>query len=468
MGCMNAWSTMKIQDGILDFSVKNAMKTIDGPNDGQFAFANFFPIPLATPMPISPINNNLEKLSDTDVNDTITDVSSESENSYSTPVLPSLTVLDPLEKKPQEVFNTYSQGNTSNLLDSLSVQPLATKPAIIAVDISDTRVLSDHHITESMSNDEQPVPKISEFFNAMTPPSAPLDKLILPVKSALPASEAIPEKPPVDVLELTMPQRIFNRNEALELKDIQQPPLLFDTIIKTAADAVNTNIMPEVSLQRLMPEEMLPAEPVLSETAHFLPSEISIKLDTNSPDSVEIISQSYDAAVNTIADFFNRKLMMPETIKSENTINTELIGDAVYQKPDGDMPLQSFRYNPDSLNRSLTVEGYTATIKVYPPDLGQVTAEILVNKGMAELTLTADNLQVKHFIEANLQQLRDSFQGTHMELAQISVQDNLMQEGNSSRQNRKPLFNYPSDQNNSVETLPIETKEKHLIIDTYA
>ena len=128
---------------------------------------------------------------------------------------------------------------------------------------------------------------------------------------------------------------------------------------------------------------------------------------------------SPEQVLNTMVDFINKKISASPT-------------EATFSQGTKKIALTELQFNPQDLT-SLKVDSYTAKLKVYPPDLGQVIAEIQINNGQTELTIRTENPQVKHFIEQHLVHLRESFEQSNINLGQVSIQDNTPKD-NSSRQ----------------------------------
>jgi flagellar hook-length control protein FliK len=190
-----------------------------------------------------------------------------------------------------------------------------------------------------------------------------------------------------------------------------------------------------------------------------------IKLESMTAMGTEVHSP-YETIMTNLAAYFNKNLA-----SSDMSLKPSQLGNDLTPGIENKSTINSFLYMPGNLASSLKVEGYTAKIKVYPPDLGQITAEILINKGMAELTLSADSSQVRHFIESNLQPLRDSFQN-----ANIQLNDVLMQQSSSSDRQELPQHKnsgfegseYHQDDRQDESFRQPEHRQSKSIIDTYA
>lgn len=152
---------------------------------------------------------------------------------------------------------------------------------------------------------------------------------------------------------------------------------------------------------------------------------LSVALDTTITQIDSMITDpslnAPDSLMKHLTEFLNVTVTDTSTPLTISPKKPEGLQTSLYQSEDTGAAVRSFQYKPESLAHSLKIEGYTAKIKVYPPDLGQITANILIKKGMAELVLGTENMQVKQFVESHLQALRDSFTGNNLQLTDVSV-----------------------------------------------
>jgi flagellar hook-length control protein FliK len=160
--------------------------------------------------------------------------------------------------------------------------------------------------------------------------------------------------------------------------------------------------------------------------------------------------------VNTMVDFINKKITSSPT-------------EAVFSQGPKKIALTELQFNPQDL-MSLKVDNYTAKLKVYPPDLGQVIAEIQIHNGQTELTIRTENPQVKHFIEQHLTHLRESFEQSNINLGQVNIQDNSSKDTSSRQQ---AFYSSSSEATREVDNTHKDPylrdkKSSEQTIDTYA
>lgn len=181
-------------------------------------------------------------------------------------------------------------------------------------------------------------------------------------------------------------------------------------------------------------------------------------------------SAEYDAVMNTLADYINKNISIPEGLGFKTSPNSLSTSRDSYSNVEKRSDLQTSQYSVTDAGASLKIEAYTAKIKVYPPDLGQVTAEIIVKKGMAELTLTADNRHVKDFIQTNLPQLRETFLDSNITLTQVSIQNNSAQDKQHAPQHQAPSNGVwgelASEQTDQTQEL-VSRRQSDSMVDTY-
>lgn len=129
---------------------------------------------------------------------------------------------------------------------------------------------------------------------------------------------------------------------------------------------------------------------------------------------------------------------------------------------------------PSALN-PLEKGTYNAHIKISPPELGSVMAELRIDKNSADLIILAENNQVKEIIEANLSQLRDSFQQADINLTNIHVDVQTSQSNTKEQQDQNQRAYEPFETNENTnelnkQTLTAKKTTQRLdsIIDTYA
>ena len=121
--------------------------------------------------------------------------------------------------------------------------------------------------------------------------------------------------------------------------------------------------------------------------------------------------------------------------------------------------------SPQTLD-ALTKDTYKASIKIYPPELGHVTAKLKISKDNAELILLTENSVVKEIVESNLSQLRENFQRADITLTNIQVHTQPPQTGgkeqSSQDQQDTQAFNNAENSNElNQQTLSPEKPRTH-------
>lgn len=135
-------------------------------------------------------------------------------------------------------------------------------------------------------------------------------------------------------------------------------------------------------------------------------------------------------------------------------------------------PLYDLKFDVTSnIENTHLKESYDATIKIYPPELGFVTAKLKMDKNNVELMILTENNQVKHIIESNLSSLKQYFQQADVTLGQVDVQtrDTTHQQGSSySDKENTPNFVAENKEYETKQTKLPKNKSENTIIDTYA
>jgi flagellar hook-length control protein FliK len=126
----------------------------------------------------------------------------------------------------------------------------------------------------------------------------------------------------------------------------------------------------------------------------------------------------------------------------------------------------------------LKQESYDAKIKIYPPELGPVLANLKVDKNSADLVIWAQNNHVAALIESNLGHLKEKFAQSDINLNSIQVQTLQGQEQQSdtkgqqnNNRNNESLIDSAglNVSENTIKRAPKGSSQSpNTIIDTYA
>lgn len=114
---------------------------------------------------------------------------------------------------------------------------------------------------------------------------------------------------------------------------------------------------------------------------------------------------------------------------------------------------------------------YTANIKIHPPELGQVTATLKVDRNTAELVLLTENDHVKAIIQSQLTHLKENFQKADLYLTNVDIQTS---HSDAEKQQQQPNPKQTSNINQPVRQDEVEGSEPNTLsqrisslIDTY-
>lgn len=118
------------------------------------------------------------------------------------------------------------------------------------------------------------------------------------------------------------------------------------------------------------------------------------------------------------------------------------------------------------------INNYTAKISLHPPELGSINAEIIMQKGQAELKILTESDLMKQVIESHLEQLKTNFKDANFNLNQVHVETHQTFQERSMKDNPN---RHPSPFKNETwllnDTETIIKKDKPTLktmIDAYA
>lgn len=187
------------------------------------------------------------------------------------------------------------------------------------------------------------------------------------------------------------------------------------------------------------------------------------------------IAQSFSALGNMIQSQISATLpnQTPLTV-NHLAVDTNSTVDNVAQakKYDYEMSLEM----PSDATDAHLKDAYTANIKIYPPELGNVLAKLKLDKTSAQLVIVTENDRVKNIVEANIPQLREHFQQSNLTLTHIQVQTTSSGSGgqNTGKQQQfaellsEPGSRAGSGNGQTAQSTKDPQKSGNKIIDTYA
>ena len=121
---------------------------------------------------------------------------------------------------------------------------------------------------------------------------------------------------------------------------------------------------------------------------------------------------------------------------------------------------------------SLAKQTYDAKIRIYPPELGHITASLKIDRNTAELTIIAQNDHVKSIIESNMPQLRQNFQQADITLSSVQVQtatSGNKDTSDNNQQGNNPIFGQQRDELGNKQLSDQKQGNKpNSLVDTYA
>lgn len=116
-------------------------------------------------------------------------------------------------------------------------------------------------------------------------------------------------------------------------------------------------------------------------------------------------------------------------------------------------------------NAEINLAHYQANIKIYPPELGKVSAKLKMDKNSATLVVTAETKEVKALIETNLAGLREQFSNSNIQLDRIEVtladnKGNANTDANARREARQEKAEVMMEPGEVILQKPSQSRQK--------
>lgn len=220
-------------------------------------------------------------------------------------------------------------------------------------------------------------------------------------------------------------------------------------------------------------------------------AQIQTPISSEQPSSITLLSPSKDLALNSDnahMKYANALAQMggiinahtnsvggtnPSQQISQTTSRTDFAESLRQAQQSGDYEV-NVEMTPAS-SGAISKDVYNAKIKIYPPELGHITAKLKVDKNSTELVILTENNHVKNIVESNLAQLKDSFAKSDINLTTVHV-DTANSQATSNGQNKNNNSAggkfAASDDNDLIKKQPINAeksnKSSDKIVDTYA
>lgn len=331
--------------------------------------------------------------------------------------------LDAINKKLNEL-NTANKSNSNNKTDSLLLDAMN---ANVMIEENSNTIDSDVELINTVERQQQIDPKLT--MNLPTDTKADQNKI----------SQQKPEiKDKTKITTGTEQQNLINKDGAIkDLLGNESKPL------EATANALNTIQQPIVLPQET---QQVNYTQIFQHLGNFINSYTARDVATTTNGS---------AGDQAKASSF---------IENQNQIMKNAI---IQEHASVDVQPPSL----DELNRA----AYNAKIKIYPPELGPVLANLKMDKNNIELIIQTQSAQVKEIVEANLPQLREQFQKADINLTNIQVQNSESQNANAQNSNDKNHSEsfqangqqLDLEQNQSISSKDVK-KSNNKLVDTYA
>jgi flagellar hook-length control protein FliK len=113
------------------------------------------------------------------------------------------------------------------------------------------------------------------------------------------------------------------------------------------------------------------------------------------------------------------------------------------------------------------IDGYSARLKIHPPELGEISAEIVLNNGKASLNIQVENVSVKNMLENQLHKLHDSLNASDLSLKNINIREQASEERQNA-QERADRYKLMQENNAESDEKAVVIKLQNSLIDAYA
>lgn len=125
--------------------------------------------------------------------------------------------------------------------------------------------------------------------------------------------------------------------------------------------------------------------------------------------------------------------------------------------------------NPADIN----LANYQVKIKIYPPELGKITASLKLSKNSTSLEVVAETKEVKALLQTHLSSLKEQFTQSNVHLEKVDVflanekQENLEKNTRDQRQESDPEAFLADDQENQPRVSKQKQKSSQNTVDAY-
>lgn len=268
-------------------------------------------------------------------------------------------------------------------------------------------------------------------------------------------------------------------NNTTATESVEDPTILKDIISRGQQILIEKEDGSRQSNQHV---EKQPLEPVSVQQQtqtvpvmnQFLPFQITDKTDVPETMALDAAYENTSAAstmqlvTDSLNEFFRQDIGTVQIAMNDQPIQFQTpVFDASRQMT---MELMSMNREPLVDSVGVNLEQYTAQIKVHPQELGQITATIEINQGLATISFLTEHAHVKQLMEAHLPELRQAFGHSSLNLSDVDVRH-----GGSNDKKDSPAYAHHDDQEDGFLNTVVNkradiysVKTNRSIIDTYA
>lgn len=224
-------------------------------------------------------------------------------------------------------------------------------------------------------------------------------------------------------------------------------------------------------LETVSVQQQSPIVAAINQLPPFMLTDKADVAETMAPDAADENTSAISTMqllTDSLNEFLRQDLGTVQIAANDQTLQS--------QKPAFDaqrqmtMELMSMQREPLVDSVGVNLEQYTAQIKVHPQELGQITATIEINQGVATISFLTERAHVKQLLEANLPELRQAFGHSSLNLNDVDVRH-----GDSNDKKDSPVYANRDDEEDGFLNTVVNkgtdfysVKTNRSIIDTYA
>ncbi len=245
-------------------------------------------------------------------------------------------------------------------------------------------------------------------------------------------------------------------------------------VVKPApSNALNQSIISEniKEMNKIDVKEKIETKPtienLMTKTVTTKPTVEHEKLIKNNTQAQD---QHYFDSLQNLSQWIQAKLndkQVNNAIKLESQLNDQSVtGTGVASAPAKSAYEVNVSIEKSMSATDVNLTTYHANIKIYPPELGKITARLKLDKNNAELEVVAENRQVKALLETHIVALKEQFTSSNIQLDKINIvlqepENNMTSNGKEKQQEKQAYESNENLMKGEATPKKTEAKQKH-------